>query len=61
MNPVAGCLAHGIKAIHTGLALVVHPDASHIVMLCRNDRNTFLGDIITFFHATFYDIGEMRL
>ena len=61
VDAVAAGLSHGIKVIHSCLRIAVYMDATHKIMLCRDNRNRLLCDIIARLFAGFKNMWEMEM
>ena len=59
MHAVAAGLANGVERRHSGSAVPIDVYSSHEVMLCGNDGNRFLCDVVAFGQAVFVNMLEM--
>ena len=59
MNAIAAGLSNRIQMLHRSSAVAVYPDASHEIVLCRNNRDPLFCHVIAFFPAPLTDIWEM--
>ena len=59
VNAVAAGFPYGIEVIHGGMAVLIHPDAAHEIVLGRNHGDPVFCDIKSFFQTMFVDMGKM--
>ena len=56
---VAACLTDGIQMLHGGVAVTVHPDTTHKIVLGGNHRNRLFRTVVALFQTSLVNIREM--